>query len=184
MDLRLFQSSGVCCLDFPAAAKQGKEFSDGCCFNGSNRCSGDFRSCFGNPDYPIAQPEEVVNCRRAYNRSKNVLIASEVEETANAWKRMRGLIGLPAEKFSAGKGLWIIPSQGIHTIGMSFPIDAAYLDRKGRVIKLYHRLPPFRVAALMFKARSVLELPAGTLAHSQTEVGDILEITPEQDAKT
>ncbi len=92
--------------------------------------------------------------------------------------RMKGLIGRTTENFGPGTGLWIQPSQGVHTIGMSFPIDVAYVDRDGKIIKLYHELAPFRVAALTFRARSVLELPAGTLARTRTEVGDMLEITP------
>ena len=47
-------------------------------------------------------------------------------------KRMKGLIGRSAEEFVAGKALWIVPSEGIHTFGMRFPIDAAYLDSKGK----------------------------------------------------
>jgi hypothetical protein len=61
---------------------------------------------------------------------------------------------------------------------MSFPIDVAYLDSCGRIVKLYHQLAPFRVAGLNLKTRSVLELPAGTLAHTRAEVGDTLEIQP------
>ena len=88
---------------------------------------------------------------------------------------MKGLLGRSKEKFSAGNALWLVPANSIHTIGMSFPIDVAYLDKAGRVIRLYHSLPPFRVAAIKFKTHSILELPAGTLARTRTEVGDILE---------
>jgi hypothetical protein len=91
---------------------------------------------------------------------------------------MRGLIGRSAQAFSPGNGLWIVPSNGIHTLGMSFPIDVVYLDCGEQVLRLYHRLAPFRVAALMLKTRSVLELPAGILAETHTEVGDVLEFHP------
>jgi len=89
---------------------------------------------------------------------------------------MKGLLGRKPGDFTAGKGLWIVPSQGIHTIGMSFPIDVAYLDSQRRVIHICHELKPFRIAAIKAKARSVIELPAGTLAQTQTSVGDVLEI--------
>jgi uncharacterized membrane protein (UPF0127 family) len=111
-----------------------------------------------------------------FNRSKGVVLASEVELAATAWTRMRGLLGRKAEHFSSGKGLWIVPSQGVHTIGMSFPIDVVYLDCERRVIRVYHNLAPFRIAAVKLKARSVIELPAGTLAETRTEPGDALEI--------
>ena len=87
---------------------------------------------------------------------------------------MKGLLGRSTSNFGKGKGLWISPSEGIHTIGMSFPIDVAYLDAQGRVVRTYHKLAPYRIAAFKFKARSVLELPAGVLSESQTQKGDQL----------
>ncbi len=112
------------------------------------------------------------------NKTRDTCLASEAELARSAYRRMKGLIGRSIDAFAEGKGLWIVPSNGIHTFGMSFPIDVAYLDSRKRVLKLYHQLRPFRVAAVMFKARSVLELPPGTLANTQTQVGDILEIQP------
>ncbi len=117
-----------------------------------------------------------MNSCGVYNRSKGVLIVSDLERAETGWSRMRGLLGRSASDFSPGKGLWITPSQGIHTIGMAFPIDVVYLDSAGRVLKVYHKLAPFRLAALMFRARSVLELPPETLVRTKTEVGDVLEI--------
>jgi uncharacterized membrane protein (UPF0127 family) len=53
------------------------------------------------------------------------------------------------------------------------------LDRKKRVRKIRHAVPPRRVSICLF-AHSVLELPAGTIRRAQTEPGDLLEfhITP------
>jgi uncharacterized membrane protein (UPF0127 family) len=110
------------------------------------------------------------------NQTRQVLVASDVERARSAWARMKGLLGRSRDKFPAGTGLWITPSQGVHTIGMSFPIDVVYLDSGSRVIAVYHRIAPFRIATLELRARSVLELPAGTLEGTGTEVGDVLEI--------
>lgn len=96
---------------------------------------------------------------------------------------MKGLIGRSREDFASGKGMWISPSQGIHTIGMAFPIDVAYLDAGGCIVRLYHSLTPGRVAALNWKTRSVLELPAGTLEKTGTQVGDVLEFLPNEEGK-
>ena len=89
---------------------------------------------------------------------------------------MKGLIGRSREEFTEGQGLWIKPCHGIHTIGMSFPIDVAYLDAACRIIHIYDNLPPFRLGILKLKARSVLELAGGTLKKSGTELGDVLDI--------
>ena len=111
------------------------------------------------------------------NRTKQTVLALEVELADTSWTRMKGLLGTTPERFTSGKGLWITPSQGVHTIGMKYPIDVVYLDKGHRVIHVSHSLPPFRFAAIKFKARSVIELPAGTLAQTQTSVGDVLEIS-------
>jgi uncharacterized membrane protein (UPF0127 family) len=91
---------------------------------------------------------------------------------------MKGLIGRTLQEFSQGGALWIVPCDGVHTFGMRFPIDVAYLDAQGQIIKAYHRLAPFRLAALSFRAKSVLELPPGILAQTNTHVGDVLEFNP------
>ncbi len=110
------------------------------------------------------------------NKTRNACLASETEIAQSLFRRMKGLIGRSAQAFTPGNGLWIVPSNGIHTFGMSFPIDVAYLDSREQVLKLYHRLAPFRIAAPMLRARSILELPAGILAQTHTKVGDVLEI--------
>ena len=110
------------------------------------------------------------------NKTRGICLAFEAEVAGTILKRMKGLIGRTGREFSSGCGLWIVPCNGIHTFGMRIPIDVAYLDSKNRVLKLYHQLGPFRAASLILKAQSVLELPAGTLAQTHTEVGDILEI--------
>ena len=110
------------------------------------------------------------------NRGKQILIASDVELADTSWSRMKGLLGRKAEDFPPGSGLWIVPSQGVHTIGMGFAIDVVYLDSDQRVIHLCHELSPYRIAAIKWKARSVVELPAGTLARTQTSLGDRLEL--------
>lgn len=67
---------------------------------------------------------------------------------------------------------------GIHTFGMRFPIDVVYLNSQTQVLRLYRRLAPCRFAALSIRAKSVLELPEGTLEQTHTEVGDQLEFRP------
>lgn len=57
---------------------------------------------------------------------------------------------------------------------MRFPIDAAFLGADGEVVKLFHTLRPWRVTSIYPAAQSVLELPAGVLAATDTREGDRL----------
>jgi len=111
------------------------------------------------------------------NKTRDVCLASEVEKPRSVFGRMKGLIGRSSEAFPPRMALWIEPSMGIHTFGMRFPIDVAYLNSRSQVLRVYHRLAPFRVAALMIRAKSILELPAGTLEKTHTDVGDVLEFS-------
>jgi uncharacterized protein len=112
---------------------------------------------------------------RVFNCTRQTLVVSELEVAKAAWSRIKGLIGRVCKDFGPGKGMWIVPSEGIHTFGMSFAIDVAYLDANQRVIRTYHRLAPRRIAAIQMRAQSVLELPAGVLEQSGTKAGDLLQ---------
>jgi uncharacterized membrane protein (UPF0127 family) len=61
---------------------------------------------------------------------------------------------------------------------MRFPIDVVYLDRSGRVVKARPDVKPFRLSAAFGGARSVLELPTGTIERTGTASGDVLAIEP------
>jgi uncharacterized membrane protein (UPF0127 family) len=61
---------------------------------------------------------------------------------------------------------------------MRFSIDAVFLDRDGRVVRVAERLSPLRFAAAAKGARDVLELPAGTAARTATQAGDELVFEP------
>lgn len=77
-----------------------------------------------------------------------------------------------------GEALHIVPCNSIHTFFMRIPIDALFLDRDGVIVKALEALPPWRVTGVYFSARSVLELPAGTVAGSGTREGDRLTFGP------
>ena len=73
-----------------------------------------------------------------------------------------GLMG--RSSLASGGGLWIEPCNSIHMFFMLFAIDVLFLDRDGKVKRVLLRLRPWRVSPIVFGARTVVELPAGTLA--------------------
>lgn len=110
----------------------------------------------------------------AFNVSKNRLLASKVKWAGTSESRRRGLIGRAALR--RNEGMYIVPTQWIHMIGMRFPIDVAFVDSFGRVVHVRHRLKPYRVSRPVWGAEGALELPAGKLRETGTDVGDIIEI--------
>jgi uncharacterized membrane protein (UPF0127 family) len=95
---------------------------------------------------------------------------------ATAWtERARGWVGKPSVE--AGEGLLLNPASSIHSFGMRFSFDLAFLDSRGRVLKLRPAMRPGRVAmaplGAWMKDRGIqaLELPPGSLASWGLRVG-------------
>ena len=63
----------------------------------------------------------------------------------------------------------------IHTIGMRFPLDVAYLDEDGEVIKTV-RMKRHRLGAPVWHARCVIEAEAGAFARWNLHVGLLVEL--------
>lgn len=94
-----------------------------------------------------------------------------VWDAVTAWERTRGLLG--RAPLAADEGMLIRQCRLVHTIGMRYALDLAFLDSDGRVRKLAHRVPPGRMAGSI-SACMTLELAAGTLASLAVRQGDLL----------
>ncbi|MEU4090054.1 DUF192 domain-containing protein [Streptomyces aureus] len=80
----------------------------------------------------------------------------EVAGTARA--RRRGLLG----RTGIEGALLLTPANSVHTFGMRFAIDVAYLDRSSRVLAV-RTMRPGRLGLPRPRARRVLEAEAGTM---------------------
>lgn len=83
-----------------------------------------------------------------------------------------------------GTGMWIVPCSGIHTFFMRFAIDAVFVDRRLRIVRVRPGLRPWRLVPIVFGARSVLELPAGAVAGLRLERGETLAVEPAAEGET
>ena len=87
------------------------------------------------------------------------------------------LVGLLNQKnLERDHGLWLIPCNSIHMLGMRFPIDAIYMDKDNRVIRLVENLKPNRFGPIVWDAHSVVEIPAGSIEKMALSIGEQLEI--------
>ena len=105
----------------------------------------------------------------ARNASLNTLLADKVGVASTRAARAVGLLSRTG--LEPGEALWIVPSRGVHTWGMRFAIDVVALDEAGMVIDCVSNMGPWRVRLPRRGTAGVLELPAGTLAASGTNVG-------------
>ena len=109
-----------------------------------------------------------------YNETRECFLSLNVAIADNTVSRLRGLIG--KLRLRVDEGVWIVPSHGIHTIGVLFSLDLIYLDESNRVVELVEHFSPFRISPWRSQSASVLELPTHTIYSSQTQPGDQLLI--------
>ena len=79
-------------------------------------------------------------------------------------------------RLAPGEGLLISPANQIHTHFMAIAIDVLYVDEANRVIDMDLALKPWRVGRLRRQARTVIEMPGGTLGGTRSACGDQLKI--------
>lgn len=104
-------------------------------------------------------------------RDGHVLAA--VETAASTAGRMRGLLG----RDGIDGVLVLAPCRNVHTFGMRFPIDVAFCDRGGVVLKT-RTLRPRRVSPYVHRAAMALEAEAGSFARWNLRPGDRVELRP------
>jgi uncharacterized protein len=95
---------------------------------------------------------------RLIERATGLAVVERLAIADRFWSRFVGwqLRAAPP----AGSGLLLAPCPSIHTCGMRFAIDAAFLDRAGRVVEVRRGVPPWRVVIPAQRTFAVLEVPA------------------------
>jgi uncharacterized membrane protein (UPF0127 family) len=98
-----------------------------------------------------------------------VLAAAEVAVTRKV--RRRGLIG----RDHLDGVLVLRPCRQVHTFGLQFPIDVAFCDGAGIVLRL-STLAPRRVSRPVWRSSFVIEARAGSFERWKLQAGDVVEI--------
>jgi uncharacterized membrane protein (UPF0127 family) len=98
-----------------------------------------------------------------------VLASAEVADARSA--RRRGLLG----RDHLDGAIVLRPCRWIHTIGMRFPLDIAFLDDDGMVVKTM-QMHQHRIGVPVWRANLVVEAEAGAFARWGLRVGDIVEV--------
>jgi len=117
-----------------------------------------------------------------YNKSKETFLAFRVKVADSIVGRLVGLLG--RRSLQPDSGVWIVPANAVHTIGMMFSFDLVLIDKDFKVVGLRELVRPFRVTMPNRKAESVLELPAHSIFRSRTQIGDQLTIERYEAKKT
>jgi uncharacterized membrane protein (UPF0127 family) len=108
------------------------------------------------------------------NQSRNsFVVAHQVGRADNPIARLCGLLG--KKSLEAGHGIWFVPCASVHSLFMQFDFDVAFLDKQGRVLRIFERVRPWLLMTPYVKgAHIALELEAGAFAQAGVQVGDVL----------
>ena len=108
------------------------------------------------------------------NLTKNTVLAENATVAKSLASRLKGLLG--RTYLPKGEGLIILDCGSIHTFFMGFAIDVLFLNREHKVVKARKNIPPFRLLDCPFKGNITIELPAGTIDGSSTQIGHHIEL--------
>jgi uncharacterized protein len=98
-------------------------------------------------------------------------VLASVEVAADRQQRRNGLL-----RRDGIDGAFVLdPCRWIHTLGMRFALDVAYVDADGRVLKTL-AMQSNRIGVPVPGARYVIEAQLGAFARWGLRVGDIVEI--------
>src|SRR4029453_14816348 len=94
-------------------------------------------------------------------------VLASAEVLTSHRERARGLLG----RDGLEGALVLDKTKWVHTLAMRFPLDVAYLDRDGVVLKTV-RMRRHRVGLPVWRARRVIEAEAGAFGRWGLNVGD------------
>lgn len=112
------------------------------------------------------------------NLTKKTCISRAPFYAVTFFSRLRGMIG--RDFANANFDAMIFDRcNTIHTFFMSEKIDVIFVDRENAICGLRENLPPWRPCVHSVRACATLELPAGRIAATGTEIGDVIDLRAE-----
>jgi uncharacterized protein len=102
----------------------------------------------------------------------DVLASAEIAQGIR--DRTQGLLGCRDSAEVTG-ALVLRPCRQVHTLGMRFPIDVAFCDRSGVVLRT-RTVAPWRVTRVVWRSGFVVEASAGAFDRWQLRPGDTIEV--------
>lgn len=109
------------------------------------------------------------------NRSKESVLAETYEECRTFWQQTRGMMF----RSKVVPLLFIFPKAKIVKLHSHFcpgHMDLVFLNENWEVVEMQSEWPPGSKYAPQQPYIFLLELPPGTIAKTQTEVGDVVNI--------
>ena len=113
---------------------------------------------------------------RILNPQRATVVCEKCVVADDFWTRGKGLMG--RRQLPPDEGIWLVPGTSIHMFGVKISLDILFLTRENVVTDWVENIGPGKIylpRAQRGKPHSALEVAPGTIARSQTQIGDRLE---------
>jgi uncharacterized protein len=97
-------------------------------------------------------------CDTFFSRAKGLMFHNKIRDEAF-------VLAFPYEQHVA-----------LHMFFVFFPIDVIFLDKNQKVVELKRDFRPFSQYSMEKRAKYIVELPAGRIAATKTNIGDKIQI--------
>ncbi len=115
---------------------------------------------------------------RIFNLTQNIIVLENVRIAQSYFTRLKGLLG--REDLDNSEGLVIKPCNSIHTIGMKFCIDVAFVDKNNIIIHIIKNMAPGKLSPIIKKSAFVIETKAGEFDKIGLVEGDEINLSTRQ----
>ncbi len=117
---------------------------------------------------------DIMETVQIFNVAKGAVITQQAKLAVSSGQRMKGLLG--QDSLAANEALILKPCFSIHTFFMRFAIDVLFLDKNMQIVRLIQNMPPNRLSPIVWASKMAIELPAGKISQTNTQIGDTIEI--------
>lgn len=110
---------------------------------------------------------------KCINVKTGKIIADKLEMNDTYFSRLIGLLG--RKGLENGQGIVLKPCNSIHTCFMRFSIDAVFISKDFKVLKIVKNMKAWKFSPIVLKSLYTLEVAAGTI--QDLDVGDEIKFT-------
>ena len=116
-----------------------------------------------------------------WNKTRARILVPDLDIADSFLSRLCGLLG--KRELPEDSGLLLDHCHQVHMFFMRFAIDLIFLSEAKQVVHLERQLRPWRVSSYIPEAKTIIEIPAGSLEHLSIQLGDVLEVRSSEDSQ-
>ncbi len=106
---------------------------------------------------------------KVINKTKKTILAENIIIPTSLLDQSLGLL-----KYPKPAAMMLHTRFGIHTFGMSYPIDVLILNKQNRIVAINKNMKPNKIFLWNIRYETILELPGETIHKTRTEFGDLI----------